>query len=105
MLTNGEVSFEYRGWARSNILYDESSRTWVARHVSNSHFLATSRAPKASLLLGPHEWTVHNDSEKCTNEQSYTTRMLMTACNDTEFTCSDGSCVSMARRCDGKVEW
>ena len=60
--------------------------------------------PKASLLLGPHEWTVHNDSEKCTNDQSYTINMVMTACNDTEFTCSDGSCVSMERRCDGKVE-
>ena len=104
MLTNGDHIFEYRGWAKSNVWYDEGSRAWIARHISEPDFLATSRAPKASLLLGPHQWTVHNDSEKCTTEKSYTIMMLMTACNATEFTCTDGSCVRMANRCDGKVE-
>jgi hypothetical protein len=104
MLANGDNIFEYRGWAKSNAWYDEASRMWIARHITKPGFLATSRAPKASLLLGPHEWTVHNDSEKCTVEKSYVTMMLMTACNDSEFTCSDGSCVRMANRCDGKVE-
>ena len=28
----------------------------------------------------------------------------MTACNDDQFTCQDGSCVSMKERCDGKVQ-
>ena len=104
MLTNGDHIFEYHGWSKSNIYYDKNLHMWIARHLEKKNFLATSKATQGSLLLGPQEWTVHNDSEECTVEDSYTIMMLMTACNDTEFTCNDGGCVNMENRCDGKTE-
>ena len=34
----------------------------------------------------------------------YSRNMTMTACNDDQFTCQDGSCISMKERCDSKVQ-
>ena len=59
-------------------------------------FLATSTAPEKSLLLGVHDWIVYNDS--CSKKSSYT--LMMTGCNEDEFTCNDATCVSMEVRCD-----
>ena len=74
---------------------------WRAVHFDHPEFLATSKALESSLLLGPQDWSVYNDS--C-SEGTYTTRLLMTGCSDDEFTCNDGSCVSMSVRCDGKMD-
>ena len=70
--------------------------------MRNKDFVATSDAPKESLLLGPHPWKIYNDSKKCSNNKTYFKIMTMMACGDEEFTCDDGSCVSMEERCDGK---
>jgi hypothetical protein len=64
--------------------------------------LATSKAPKASLLLGPQDWTIHNDSKLCSESETYTARLKLTGCADDEFTCDDATCVPMAVRCDAK---
>ena len=73
---------------------------WKATSLSFADVLATSTATLHSLLLGPQEWTVYNDS--CSKERSYT--LLMTGCHDNELTCSDATCVSMAVRCDGRTD-
>ena len=74
---------------------------WRAEHLDHPEFLATSQALESSLLLGPHDWSVYNDS--C-SQGTYNTRLLMTGCSDDEFTCSDGSCLGMSVRCDGKMD-
>ena len=66
--------------------------------------MARSRAPLQSLLLGTHLWKIHNDSSKCAKRESYTVMMTLTGCNHSEFTCSDGICVSMDARCDDKLD-
>ena len=73
---------------------------WKAVCLDHLEFLATSKALESSLFLGPQNWSVYNDS--C-SEGTYTTRLLTTGCSDDEFTCNDGSCVSMSVRCDGKM--
>ena len=52
------------------------------RHARNDDFLATSKATESSLLLGSHEWVVHNDSVKCTKEgvRTYKTKLTLHAC-------------------------
>ena len=72
--------------------------------MTEKYFLATTTAPHNSLLLGSRLWTVHNDSAKCSENGSYSILLTMTGCNDTQYTCYDGRCVSMDRRCDGKVD-
>ena len=81
--------------------FDKSTAMWRALHLDHPEFLATSKALESSLLLGPQDWSIYNDS--C-SEGTYTTRLLMTGCSDDEFTCNDGSCVSMQLRCDGRMD-
>jgi hypothetical protein len=64
--------------------------------------LATSKAPKVSLLLGPQYWTIHKDSKACSESEAYSVRLKLTGCDDDEFTCDDATCVPMAVRCDAK---
>ena len=75
---------------------------WIANHREHKEFLATSNAKRTSLLLGPHKWTLHNDSKLCSIFKTYTTELKLTGCSKEDFTCSDGSCVPMTQRCDGK---
>ena len=42
--------------------------------------------------------------QKCKLGSNYTKLFSLSFCSDEEFTCSDGHCVSMARRCDGKTD-
>ena len=82
--------------------YDEKSSLWKAENPEQPFFLATSAAAKRTLLLGPHNWTLYNDS--CSNEKAYTTTLVLSSCNEDEFTCSDAMCVTMSLRCDGKKD-
>ena len=76
----------------------------MATHTKQQDFLATSRAPKSSLLLGSHQWTIHNDAAECSETQSYNTSLTLSACSLEEFTCSGGSCIGMEQRCDRRTD-
>ena len=82
--------------------YDTDLSLWKANNREHKEFLATSDAKLTSLLIGPHTWTIHNDSRSCSLASSYTTVLKLTGCSEEEFTCSDGSCVHMTSRCNGK---
>ena len=76
------------------------------RHMERPNFVATSRAAEGSLLLGSHKWTVHNDSKKCSTEDTtYNTTLTLHTCHpETAFACNNAFCVSMEERCDGKED-
>ena len=59
-----------------------------------------SSASAGSLLLGTQTWQIYNDSYG----SQYSRNMTMTACSEDQFTCQDGSCISMKERCDSKVQ-
>ena len=73
------------------------------RHGRRVDFLATSRASESSLLLGSHVWSVHNDSVKCSHDESasYETNLTLHACNAEQFACNNAFCIAMEKRCDG----
>ena len=72
------------------------------RHGRKVDFLAISRASESSLLLGSHLWVVHNDSAKCSSEESnlYVTNLTLHACHREQFACHDAFCIAMEKRCD-----
>ena len=76
---------------------------WKATNKDHPDFLAISEASKESLLFGPQNWTIYNDSKECSLEGKYKWLLVMTSCVDDEFTCHDGSCIAMALRCNGQM--
>ena len=61
---------------------------------------ATTTAAKDGYALGKHEWFITGDHVNCHKGENYTTFLKLTGCQDSEFTCNDGACVSMEQRCD-----
>ena len=63
-------------------------------------FLAISKASKYSLLRGSHTWTIHNDSQDCSENDTHVRNLTLTGCSEKEFTCGTGACISIEKRCD-----
>ena len=110
----------FKGWS-SRIDYNTSTSQWILSHTS-SQTRAVSSAEKETYLVGKHNWTVSSDHRQCHLEkgkdkmENYSTELKLTACKqgfkanmwgswvdsgeDGEFTCNDGQCVSMTKRCN-----
>ena len=82
----------------TSITYDKSMKVWNLSAVfSTLH--GTSKAPPSSFTLGRQNWTIRGD-EGCNDGTQYVTELKMSGCQDGEFTCNDGQCVSMDERCN-----
>ena len=84
----------------TNIVYNASTYLWVASNMGYSDVVATNKASLASGLLGTSEWTVYNDSRKCSPNASYKILLTLTSCGKDEFTCVDANCIPMESRCN-----
>ena len=95
---------QYYGVAYSR--YSVNEQMWIMRHARKVDFLATSRAPQSSLLLGSHLWVVHNDNVKCSSEggTSYMTNLTLHACKSEQFACDNAFCITIKKRCDAKED-
>ena len=62
---------------------------------------ATTDSSKFSYVLGSNTWTIEEDNKGCSvRGQPYTMKLKLTGCQNEEFTCTSGQCISMAERCD-----
>ena len=103
---NKDNQLTYSGWEKSDIYYDRNTGKWTAMvtihdNETESVTFATTKASYESLGLGTHQWTVYNDSRKCSTETEYQVELSLTICNSSQYGCHDGSCVCMSKRCDG----
>ena len=88
------------GQMYSQIVFSSRSRKWIIGHPY-SDVRARTEASHRSYALGKQNWTITGDTIECSkNQSSYTIEMKLTGCKEHEFTCDDGQCVSMERRCD-----
>ena len=90
----------YIGLTATTIVYNSSSYLWVASNMGREGVVATNAASQASGLLGTSEWTVYNDSRKCSPDSSYKILLTLTGCGKHEFTCVDANCIPMESRCN-----
>ena len=84
---------------RTLIEFDNNDRAWVMTDAE-SNVTGISRAPKESFTLGRFNWTIIGDTGCNEDGVEYTTELKMSGCQEGNFTCNDGQCVSMAQRCD-----
>ena len=88
------------GQLTTRIRYDAANSKWVLTDAK-SGVKAVSRATELSYVLGKHDWTISDDVYKCSEGKPYTTKLKLTGCKEEgEFTCDDGQCIKMERRCD-----
>ena len=83
----------------TSIEYDQKQELWLM-NVFFFNVTGTSRAPHASFTLGKNTWTIAGDNGCGKNHNSYTTDLKMSGCKDGNFTCYNGQCISMRKRCD-----
>ena len=89
----------YAGLGRTvSITYNATTLMWTTDNMGHSDVVATNPGSLASGLLGTSEWTVYNDSRKCSLTSSYKILLTLTACHNDQFTCVDGMCIPMERR-------
>ena len=93
----------YRGLTNSIINYEgdetESLGHWIVKSCSKDKCsTALSEASHRSYILGKQSWTITNDT--CNRGKTYTKDLKMTGCVDGQFTCDNGDCVKMEKRCD-----
>ena len=61
--------------------------------VLGGNTTATSSATQLSFLLGRHPWKIQGECDEVVE-------LKLTGCEEGEFTCDDGQCVTMEQRCD-----
>ena len=95
-----EENLAFYGLQQTTIHYDEQGDCWKAKVVTLPT-VAMIRAEKGhSMIFGKHIWKIKDDSTSCNESESALKVLKFTGCQDGEFTCSDGQCISMAERCD-----
>ena len=86
------------GWT---IDFDKEINTWKIYHNFFTHYtikmLDSSRRP-----FGKKTWEVSNYI--CAQGETVPLVLLLSNCNDDQFTCNDGTCIPLARRCDKKPD-
>ena len=85
----------YLGERKSSIRYNADMQIWNMTTRDKPGIYATSQASRTSILLGRHQWNLHNEP-KCLHELE----MVLTSCHQSEFTCQNGTCIDMTQRCN-----
>ena len=83
----------------TSIEYDQNEMLWQM-NVVFSNVTGTSIASQKSYTVGKNTWTIIGDKGCNKESNTYTTQLKMSGCKEGDFTCYDGQCVSMKKRCD-----
>ena len=70
--------------------------------ITNHNATAFSWSERQTYVLGLHTWTVMSDHRTChpADGSAVTTEWMFSACQDGQYTCNDGHCISMEQRCN-----
>ncbi|KAK7073749.1 hypothetical protein SK128_028594, partial [Halocaridina rubra] len=94
---NDLYHLEFDGTTHTMII--KENNTWVMRsrlyHDVGAKMLVSGTG---EYPVGVHMWEIYGD--RCDTKMVSLTPLLLTACNVTEFTCHDGSCIPKISRCD-----
>ena len=91
----------YVGITSSQISFNYSANLWELSVVGKKE-RTVGRADTGfdSLMLGRTSWLIESDSPACNNRRPYSATLKLSGCGEEEFTCSDGQCIDINRRCD-----
>ena len=91
----------FYGLAGTIIEYHQEDLLWHMSVLgSEENTTATSNSSMHSFLLGSSEWTVYNDYNGCNQGKPYKIQLKLSGCQEDQFTCNNGECISMEKRCN-----
>jgi len=95
---DGKHSF--RGYYGSTIYWNKFHNYWRLDSIDKSTFAFNNR----TLLypIGLHKWYFSN--ETCLGKSFASMNLKFTTCKENEYTCNDGSCIKIDRKCDLKQD-
>ena len=77
--------------------FDYKKNMWIMTSFPYPKAIARAIAPGNSLALGSKTWIIEND--RC--GKKYVEKLLkITSCTEGSFTCEDGCCVDISKRCN-----
>ena len=82
----------YTGWT---LIYEDD--IWMLKKAKINDTFARFTTSK-NYPLGRRDWLITNDVCSGTGEHKVT--LMFSACDQNQFTCDDGTCISMTSRCD-----
>jgi hypothetical protein len=93
-----DARHSFRGYVGTMLQYNSSSNEWTLRpHQGDGNTVATTVGPE--YPFGNHVWKVQGDP--CYGDNVSSTTLNINACNNVEFNCNDGNCISIEERCNG----
>ena len=93
----------YQGRTTTSIQFDAISKLWHFSDKKESSTLITSASPRESFLLGMHQVSFMEAKENKCFQDKILQRIKFTSCQEGFFTCNDGACILMTKRCDQTV--
>ena len=90
----------YQGRSSSVIFYNSTSSLWILSDIRDDTNVLTATSLKESFLLGVHEVQFDKAKKDKCYQETLVQPIKFTSCKEGFFTCNDGICISMSKRCD-----
>ena len=90
----------YQGRRSSIIVYDRDTKLWNIYNPRDNTSILTSTAPWESYLLGQQRLSFSLAKEENCFKEKLLQGVKLTSCTKGLFTCSNGDCIPMSKRCD-----
>ena len=73
---------------------------WTLNVFNSTTMAYTQEAPANGFALGKYDWNIEGDHINCNQGKPYSKTLKLTGCQEGEFTCSEGQCITMEQRCN-----
>ena len=84
---------------RQTIIYFSSNGEWIMQILGKNMSAIMESSPNLNYPFGLNKWTFINSD--CNVEFS---NLLLSGCNNNEFSCLNGQCIDIENRCDRKYQ-
>ncbi|KAK4317670.1 hypothetical protein Pmani_011259 [Petrolisthes manimaculis] len=95
----------FKGFTRYRISTDEADEGgWELYDLWKNKTVARYPTHSSSYPLGTHTWELVSDYDICDMRSGFQRILTLSGCYPDEYTCGDGTCVDLERRCDLRVD-